>query len=316
MAYSDIGEDLKAKRYLDSISQDSEISSSWRYLAAKPRILRGAGDVEEAMEAYVKFYSYLDSEHQEIFNHDLLFAEERYKIEESNLHEMQRRDKLNLILFFTGSTLLIVGILVFFLLKARNRKLELENQNSLFEKEKALIAKDAAEIKIKNQTIVSVNLALKVKELEGEKETLKELLAENENLSKPVENAIRERLNLLNQMVVLHLIDRPSQEETYHDLIDQLIKDKDTFIKTNRLAFQASHPQLIKYLKEHELTEFEINYVCLLAIGLRGKEAGDYINKKRYYHISSDIRKKLGIDEEKQMYIRTFIRKLLKDLDS
>ena len=82
---------------------------------------------------------------------------------------------------------------------------------------------------------------------------------------------------------------------------------------STRLAFKASHTRFMNYLEEHGLTEAEQNYLCLYAIGLRGKEIGEYIQLKRHYHISSDIRKKLGIDEH-ETNIGIYIRKLMKTL--
>ena len=82
---------------------------------------------------------------------------------------------------------------------------------------------------------------------------------------------------------------------------------------STRLAFKASHPKFIQYLEEHNLTDSEINYACLYAIGLRGKEIGEYIQLKRHYHISSDIRKKLGMNEQETnlgIYIRQLMKKL------
>lgn len=82
---------------------------------------------------------------------------------------------------------------------------------------------------------------------------------------------------------------------------------------STRLAFTASHPKFISYLERHRITTDEINYLCLYAIGLRGKEVGEYIQVKRHYNISSEIRKKLGIDEH-ETNIGLYIRRLLKDL--
>ena len=109
------------------------------------------------------------------------------------------------------------------------------------------------------------------------------------------------------------ITDNTSYAEPYRTWKDQVIQDKDEFMNTTRLAFKASHPKFIKYLEQHGLTESEINYVCLYAIGLRGKEVGEYMQLKRHYHISSDVRKKLGIDEH-QTNIGIYIRKLMKQL--
>ena len=46
---------------------------------------------------------------------------------------------------------------------------------------------------------------------------------------------------------------------------------------------------------------------------MRGKEVGEYIQLRRHYHISSDIRRKLGIDDH-ETNIGIYIRKLMKIL--
>lgn len=84
-------------------------------------------------------------------------------------------------------------------------------------------------------------------------------------------------------------------------------------MNSTRLAFAASHPKFIEYLESKGLTVDEINYLCLYAIGLRGKEVGEYIRLKRHYNESSEIRKKLGIDGH-ETNLSIYIRRLLKGL--
>ena len=67
------------------------------------------------------------------------------------------------------------------------------------------------------------------------------------------------------------------------------------------------------YLEQHGLSVDEINYLCLYAIGLRGKEVGEYIQLKRHYVISHEIRKKLGIGEH-ETNIGLYIRRLMEEL--
>lgn len=63
------------------------------------------------------------------------------------------------------------------------------------------------------------------------------------------------------------------------------------------MTFAAAHPAFIRHLESKKLTEWEIEYCCLYAIGLKGKEIGPYIKRKRHYNDSSDIRAKLGLGE-------------------
>lgn len=83
---------------------------------------------------------------------------------------------------------------------------------------------------------------------------------------------------------------------------------------STRLAFAALHPKFIEYLEQHDLSTDQINYLCLYAIGLRGKEVGEYIQIKRHYIISHEIRKKLGIGEH-ETNIGPYIRRLIKDFE-
>ena len=70
----------------------------------------------------------------------------------------------------------------------------------------------------------------------------------------------------------------------------------------------------IEFLEQHGLTTDEINYLCLYAIGLRGKEVGEYIQVKRHYIMSHEIRMKLGLDEH-ETNIGLYIRRLMKSLE-
>ena len=65
-------------------------------------------------------------------------------------------------------------------------------------------------------------------------------------------------------------------------------------------------------LKEKGLTDLEIGYCCLHAIGLRGKEIVSYLNSRSYYNASSAIRKKLGLSEHDTNMIN-YIQNLLKE---
>ena len=81
-------------------------------------------------------------------------------------------------------------------------------------------------------------------------------------------------------------------------------------MNATRLAFQASHPKFIRFLEEKGLTVDEINYACLFAIGMNGKEVGTYLKKGRHYHVSSDIRSKLGLPEN-STNLSIYVRNLL-----
>ena len=184
-------------------------------------------------------------------------------------------------------------------LKSEREKLALENKNLQLERDK--------------KTLEAENLAHRVEILENESMSLKELVDSQEELPSEVQQAIKVRIEMLNALMASYITDNYQYEKPYESWIKELTDNTEEFMNSNRLAFQVSHPRFIQYFEEHNLTISEINYVCLYAIGLRGKEVGNYMKKRSHVNISSGIRKKLGIDKH-ETNIGIYVRKLLKDL--
>ena len=322
-AYCKIGDSYNAMRVINSIPSTSEHKTSLKYLALKPNVLELNGDFKGALEAYREFSITLSSVHHDIFSHDLLFANERHEMEKSTLLKIQGRDRIIwLSLCLTFVLLIIVGYIYYryrlrkakgILDEQENQRLQLEQENLKRENENLELRNHQAELECERQSLAAENLRLKIEQLEDESASLKEILNKRTDLAKPIEEAIKIRIEMLNGLLAAQITDNSAYAKSYGDWRDKLIQDKDEFMNTTRLAFKASHPRFIEYLEDHGLTESEINYVCLYAIGLRGKEAGEYMQLKRHYHISSDVRKKLGIDEH-QTNIGIYIRKLMKQL--
>lgn len=351
VAYCKIGDVYNAKSFMDEISPTSEERTTLKYFAIMSNLLEQSGDYAGALGTYKKFYTTLDSIHQNIFSHDLLFAKERHEMEKSNMLNIQKRNKIVWLSLCVAFVLLIIAGYIYYryrLSKARglleeqeNKRLQLEQENLKrknenlelrnhqteqdrlnlqqanekleLERHNAVLEKQTAELECERQTLVAENLRHKIKQLEDESASLKEILEKRKKLAKPIEDAIKIRIEMLNGLLATQITENDLYAKPYGTWKNQLIQDKDTFMNTTRLAFKASHPKFIEYLEEHGLTESEINYVCLYAIGLRGKEVGEYMQLKRHYHISSNVRKKLGIDEH-QTNIGIYIRKLMRQL--
>lgn len=322
-AYYKTGDARNANRVLDAIPINSKFRTTLKYLALKPAILELNGDLPGALHAYKDYYATIDSIHMGVFSHDLLFAQSRHEMEKSNLIEKQRFDRLIwFILCIVFVLLIIIGFIYYRYRMGKvkskidaqeKQRLKIKQENLKRENENLELRRRQAELECERQSLVSENLRLKIEQLENESETLKEVLDKQKDLAKPIEDAIKIRIEMLNGLLASRITDNDSYAEPYATWKEQIIQDKDEFMNTTRLAFKASHPKFIDYLEQHGLTESEINYVCLYAIGLRGKEVGEYIQLKRHYHISSDIRKKLGIDEH-QTNIGIYVRKLMRQL--
>lgn len=323
MAYCKIGDVANAKRVWNKISYTPEVCRSLKYLSIKPVILEQSQDFAEALEAYQQFATTVDSIHQNIFSHDLLFAKERHDMEKSNLLKLQKRDRYIWLSLCAAFALLIIAGYIYYryqlsqaknlLEEQENQRLQLEQENLKRENENLELRNHQAELECERQSLAAENLRLKIEQLEGESASLKDILEKRKDLAKPIEDAIKIRIEMLNSLLAAQITDNSAYAKSYEDWRDKFIQDKDEFMNTTRLAFKASHPRFMEYLEEHGLTESEINYICLYAIGLRGKEAGEYMQLKRHYHISSDVRKKLGMSEN-QTNIGIYIRKLMNKL--
>lgn len=350
-AYSKIGDAYNAKRFIDLIDSSSDVRHSLKYYAVISDILEQNGDYADALEAYRNFSTTIDSIHQNIFSHDLLFAQERHEMEKSNLLKLQKRDRFIWLSLCVAFVLLIIIGYIYYRyrlsraknlleeqenerlqleqenLKKENENLELRNHQAELEKQNlqqtneklelerhnAVLEKQKAELECERQSLAAENLRLKIEQLEDESASLKGILEKRKDLAKPIEEAIKIRIEMLNGLLATQITENDSYARPYGIWRDKLIQDKDEFMNTTRLAFKASHPRFIDYLEDHGLTESEINYVCLYAIGLRGKEAGEYMQLKRHYNISSEIRSKLGLGEH-NTNIGIYVRHLMKDL--
>ena len=85
-------------------------------------------------------------------------------------------------------------------------------------------------------------------------------------------------------------------------------------MSTKRI-FKENHPEFIAFLESKGLSDWETGYCCLYTLGLKGKDVGEYIQKKRHYIISSEIRKKLGLGEH-DTNIGIWLRTLLAELEN
>lgn len=154
------------------------------------------------------------------------------------------------------------------------------------------------------------SLKHRIEILDRECETLKDTLKEKEIPQNAIE-VIRQRVEMLNNLLASNISNNAKYERSYDKWIEEYTKNKEEFMDANRLAFKASHPKFIKYFEDKGLTDQEINYICLYAIGLKGKEIGAYLNSSRHYIMSSKIRKKLNLGEH-EMNLGLYVREILK----
>lgn len=294
--YSKIGEYDKAMTIISNINPAENTWDSLKYASIKIDILERQGKYKQAFTLYRDYSASLEHYQKELLSQDLLFADKKHQLEMKSLMEIQDRDRI-----IWGTLCGIFGLVILvgwlyyrgYLSKTKRILAEKENKNLRLEQE---------------------NLRLEIDQLEDERDNLKELQKEQSELSKPIKDVIKNRLDLLNGLLAKEITNNDRYAEPYNKWIDTVRNDKKKFMDSTRLAFAASHPKFIEHLEQHGLSANEINYLCLYAIGLRGKEVGEYIQTKRHYIVSHEIRKKLGIDEH-ETNIGPYIRRLMKGFE-
>ena len=148
------------------------------------------------------------------------------------------------------------------------------------------------------------------KQLEIEKKRYEQLyadaVAERDALTKMIEDSsvkdetkavIRERLEVLNKVIISHITDTSSANKKAFQELEALVADKESFIESTRLTIEGNNPEFIATLKKQGLTDKEINICCLYVIGLKGKDIKTYTSQPRLYIQSAEIRHKLGLTE-------------------
>lgn len=283
-----LGNIAKAERIIDSLRNIGVGDERIKLEAISVPVYKSAGRNADALESLLAYDRMVDSIHQMMFRQRLQSSEERHIMEIERQEELHSKD-LTIYRCIGGIIILLCTLAILVLWTKNNRA-------------KKIASEERAE-----------NLDHRVSELEREAENLKEALQTQTGLPEAVKAAVVQRLEMLNALLAGEIADNDKYRKPYDEWIKALMADKKNFMASNRLAFQASHPLLIEFLESHGLTDEEIEYACLYALGLRGKEVGTYLNRASHIHMSSAIRKKLGIDKH-ETNIGIYIRRKMNGL--
>jgi tetratricopeptide (TPR) repeat protein len=272
----------------DAISKYQYNGNDARYYAFLTDLYKVENSYKEALSAYENFNQITDSLDFIALEQDTQFIEERHRLEMATIKEQEKKKQIIAVFATIVSILILVAIWITSRLRlSRMEKLVAEKET---ERYKLLYA-----------------------QMEDERDNLNALLQQNEELDPKAMNAVARRLELLNKFFTAYITDNSDIDRKASKEMEDLLEDKEKFMDSNRLAYAGSHPKFIKYLEDKGLTEWEINYCCLYALGLKGKEVGAYIKMRSHYNNSSEVREKLGITEH-DTNLGIYIRKLVKSL--
>ena len=278
-AYLALGNYQKALSCVQNYHPASNVDQNIRFYAISTQIYQKMNQPETALESYQCYANISDSIDLTTYQKNAQFIEEFHKQELENVRQQATQERIILGAIIAILVLSIICIWIYVRLNI-NRK----------EKEK---------------------YRLQCLDIETERDNLTQLLAkQKEELSEEAQMALTKRLSLLNRFFMAHITNDEKSSNKLQKEMEALINNRTVFMDSTRLSFAASHPHFIQHLKEHGLTEWEINYCCLYALGLKGKDIGTYIQMRSHYNQSSLIREKLGIGEH-DTNLGIYLRKLL-----
>ena len=288
-AYLKMNNYNEALSVLSEYNTSSDIAKERKYLSIISDIYQGLEDHKRALESYKKYIILADSIDSAIYTQDTRFVEERHKLELQTLKE--KESKMRVILWSALFIAILLSIIVFIRYRLKVNRME-----------KAIAEQETEKYRL---------LYLQIEE---ERDNLTNLLVQSEEFTPEIKTAVVKRLELLNKFFTAFITNNSDIDRTASKEMEELLANKDTFMTSTKLAFAGSHPKFIKYLEERGLTDWEINYCCLYALGLKGKEVGSYIKMRSHYNNSSEVRQKLGINEH-DTNLGIYIRKLVKSFE-
>jgi tetratricopeptide (TPR) repeat protein len=255
-----------------------------RYYALLTQIYKAENLYKEALSSYEQFNKITDSLDFVSLKQDTQFIEERHQLELKVLQEKEAKIRTALICIIA----LLVALIAIYLIRKQ----------------------------LKTRTAEKKQLEIEKKRYE---QLYSDAIAERDALTKMIEDSsvkdetkavIRERLEVLNKVIISHITDTSSANKKAFQELEALISDRDSFIESTRLTIEGNNPEFIAALKKQGLTDEEINICCLYVIGLKGKDIKAYTSQPRHYNQSADIRHKLGLTEN-DTNLSIFLREML-----
>lgn len=287
--YIALGEYSTALETVYNINNFPDIVSVMRYYAILSEIHHKLDNHKDALDAYITFNQLNDSVNLVIFNQDTQFIEERHTLEMQKAKETEAKNRLTILVLACVIALMSSLYILNFIRKCLK---ETKHKNILLESEKVHYEKMYLEVL-------------------SERNTLNDMLS-NSTVKDETMEIIKKRLGVLNTIIVSYLSEKRTDVKRANEELERLIADRNNFIKSTRLTLEENYPHFFAYLHDKGLEEFEIDFCCLYAIGLKGKEIKTYTNLSRHYKDSSEVRQKLGLVES-DTNLSNFLQKLLQN---
>lgn len=287
-AYIELGQYEDALQTIEQCMINSYAIDELKYKALISIIYEKLGRYEESLRAYKEYMVVSDSTTWAIMQQDTKFVEERHNLEMAKAKETEAKNRLTIIVL-SCIVALLISLYILNLIRKQLKRSRVENAQLLSEK--------ALYEQMYNEVV-------------AERDAFNEMIANNAIKEEAME-IIKKRLGVLNTIIVSHLSAKDTDIKRANEELERLIANRNDFIKSTRLTLEENYPHFFAYLHDKGLEEFEIDFCCLYAIGLKGKEIKAYTNLTRHYKDSSEVRQKLGLSES-DTNLSNFLQKLLK----
>ena len=260
------------------------------------------GRYEEASNAYRLYINRSECEKEQLRHNEVKHIEHVFR---DKLEKTRQKDVIMLLLLS-----LVIFVILVIVLNDKYRKIRL-----LRIKEKMSAERSMLKMQQDNEKLKTEKMRYEEAYASAQKE-IEELhkIMESSKITSEVKELIEERLNVLNRFVAASISGNEIKAAELQ--LQKLIRNKEYFLDSTRHSFALSHKQFVEYLESAGLSDKEIGYCCLYAIGLNGQQIAAYIGLKNahsYYNLVSSIRKRLDIKDKRN--IDTYLKNKLRELD-
>ena len=246
-----------------------------QYLLLSSLIYEDLKQYDKAYASLKKYSDIVGDEDIDKFEADTKFIEERYAHENAAI---RHRNTVVMIVFGTVTALLMAALTINSL-RNRIKIARLRAEQERLEAERKL------------QYLENFN-----KKLLQEKDTLTEMLS-NSSLSDNARQSVNDMITTVTGLLSAKASGTDSDViNIVNQKMEQLAENRNRFVLSVMLSYAAAHPLFTAALKERGLSDWEIGYCCLYAMGLRGKDIGNLMGGSHAHHNrASVIRSKLGL---------------------
>lgn len=278
------------------------------YTSVKAEIHKKLGQYKEAYHELKDYITASENEEAGYWMTDALYIDERHKVEVEKLEEANKRKTI--VYGAIACLLVLLAVIAALYYRMRLSKSRHELAEAKMQLEMDGLKQEAESLKGLLEDEKSLSQSTRAL-FNSRLEALNGLLEAEKNRSNCARAMSDSRMEIFHGLLASKITKNKDFAKSYNELVKTIQNDKEKFLKSLRNEFAITYPIFMNELKEHNLTDDEINMMCLFGLGLKGKDIGNYLETSSHYNTSSSIRGKLGLeahDTNLNVYVRTHLR--------